>query len=252
MAELKSKKLLSKRTKLLYNYFLKARSFAIIFFAVLLLIFVGVTYLTSGGNLIVHLVFGGVSILVFLLFLLSLLRVFNRNIKTEELEYIIKVDREAAYSNVFKNLDIENIKSKYQADPLEIICPEVYPGRKSIAYRYNKKNRKVYYSQVGYSWLFFGEKSLYYYHISVNHIHGYVGHEVSTEFDYSDVVSIHTETTHKGHVERLTLKLTLINGETFAINLRNLPNRDYGSTHKLSDREAEIITTIRNIVRNAK
>lgn len=251
MTELKLKKLLAKRTKLLYNFFLRRRSFSIVFFLIVLVASAVATYFTIPYQL-AHLILGGVTILAFLGFLLSLLRLFNQNIKIEELEQIIKIDREAAYSNVFRHLDIENVRSRYQADPLELVCPEAYPGRKTIAYRYVKKNKKVYYSQVGYNWLFFGEKSLYNYRVSVNHIHGFVGHECSTEFNYSDVVSIHTETTHKNNVEKLVLKLTLLNGEVFEILLRNLPNKNYGSTHKLNDKEAEIITTVRSVVRKSK
>ena len=252
MAELKTKKLLKKRTKLLYNYFLKASSLTFVFFLVVFLGTLVGTYFTKNSQLLVHLIVGGVSILAFLLVLLSLLRLSNKKIKREELEEIMKVDREVAYKNVFRSLDIENARGKYQTDPFEIVCPEIYPGRKTIAYRYDKKAKKVYYSQVGYSWLFFGEKSLYYYHASVNHIHGYVGHESTTEFDYTDVVSIHTETTHTNGVEKLDLKLTLINGEVFNINLRSIPSKEYGSTHKLSDKEAEIISTVRSIIRKSK
>ena len=199
-----------------------------------------------------HLISGCVTALVFLAFLLSILRLFEKNITREELEAVIAYDRSIAYDQLFKNLSIENIKSRYQTDPIEIVCPEVYPKRKTIVYRYFKNDSKVFYSQIGYSWLFFGEKSLYYYHSSVNHIYGYVGHENSCEFDYSDIVSISTSTTHVDEVESLVLTLSLVNGETLDIALRTRPNHYYGSTHELSQKEAYLLSTIRNIIRKSK
>jgi hypothetical protein len=174
------------------------------------------------------------------------------NITREELEAVIAHDRGIAYDGLFKNLAIENVRSRYQTDPIEVVCPEVYPRRKTIIYRYFKKDSKVYYSQIGYSWLLFGEKSLYYYHASVNHIYGYVGHEVSCEFDYKDIVSLQTDTTHENGVESLVLSISLVNGEVLDIALRTRPNRVYGSTHQLSEKEAQVISTIRNVVRNSK
>jgi hypothetical protein len=219
----------------------------------LLGISVYVTYTTVGSeNNLSHLIAGSVTAFFFLIFLLSVLRLFNKNITREELEAVIAHDRGVAYKQLFTNLSIENVKSKYQADPIEVVCPEVYPRRKTIVYRYFKKDSKVYYSQIGYSWLFFGEKSLYYYHSSVNHIYGYVGHEVSCEFDYKDIVSIQTRTSHEHDVEKFVLTISLVNGQELDIALRTRPNRIYGSTHELSEKEAQVLSTIRNVIRNSK
>ena len=253
MAHVNINKILKKRTKLLLNFFFRVKCFSALFCFLLLGVAVYVSYTTVGNeDHLVHLISGGVTSLVFLIFLLSVLRLFNKNITREELEAVIAHDRGIAYSQLFKNLSIENIKSRYQAEPIEVVCPEVYPRRKTIVYRYFKKDSKVYYSQIGYSWLFFGEKSLYYYHSSVNHIYGYVGHEVSCEFDYKDIVSIQTSTTHENDVEALVLSLSLVNGQTLDIALRTRPNRIYGSTHELSEKEAQVLSTIRSVIRNSK
>lgn len=253
MADLKINKLLDKRTKLLSSFFFRTSAVSVLVLTgVLLLAFMAIAFATCQLNLTLHLIFGGLCILVFVIILLICLKAFKRTINAEELEAIMKYDRDEAYSNVFKQLDIENIKSRYHADPYEVVCPEAYPGKRSIAYCYSKKNRKVYYSQVGYSWLFLGERSLYHYHVSVNHLYGYIGHEKSTEFNYEDVVGIHTETTQVNGVEKLSLRITLINGESFVYDVRAIPNRKVDSTHKLSEKESEMINTIRNIIRAAR
>ena len=253
MAQINLQKILKKRTKLLLDFFFRVKGWSILICFILLGISSYVSYYTlSNENGLVHLIAGCVTALVFLAFLLAILRLFEKNITREELEAVIANDRGIAYNQLFKNLSIENIKSRYQTNPIEIVCPEIYPGRKTIVYRYFKNDSRVYYSQIGYSWLFFGEKSLDYYHSSVNHIHGFIGHEVSCEFDYKDIVSISTSTTHKNDVEALVLTLSLVNGETLDIALRTRPNKVYGSTHELSEKEASILSTIRGVIRKSK
>ena len=75
---------------------------------------------------------------------------------------------------------------------------------------------------------------------------------MSCEFDYKDIVSISTSTTHKNDVEALVLTLSLVNGETLDIALRTRPNKVYGSTHELSEKEASILSTIRGVIRKSK
>jgi hypothetical protein len=253
MAHINLEKILKKRSKLLLDFFFRVKGWSILVCFILFGIGCLVSYYTLDSEYnLAHLISGCVTAFLFLAFLLSILRLFEKNITREELEAVIAYDRSIAYDQLFKNLSIENIKSRYQTDPIEIVCPEVYPKRKTIVYRYFENDSKVFYSQIGYSWLFFGEKSLYYYHSSVNHIYGYVGHENSCEFDYSDIVSISTSTTHVNEVESLVLTLSLVNGETLDIALRTRPNHYYGSTHELSQKEAYLLSTIRNIIRKSK
>lgn len=253
MAGVNLEKIFKKRSKLLLRFFFKTHYLNVIFFAIL---FVGAglaAFFTRGNeNLLLHYILGGVAILLFLFLLLSILRLFNGNLKREEVDAIYAHDRQIAYDGLFKNLVIENSKSKYQAEPFEIVCPELYPRRNKILYRYFKEDGKVYYTHVGYSWLFFGEKSLYYYHSTVNHVHGYVGYDVSCEFDYKDIVSISTVTDHKNNVETFVLTITLVNGESLDIALRTRPNKIYTSTHALNEKEAAVVATIRNVIRNSK
>lgn len=251
MSNVNLKKVLKKRTKLLLNFFFRVKCLSVLVFFILLVIGIIVSAVTL-DNSTAHLISGCVTALIFVLFLLSILRLFNKNITREEVEAVIAHDRGIVYDELFKNLAIEKLKSKYQAEPLEIICPEVYPKMNTIIYRYFRKDNKIYYSQIGYSWLLFGEKSMYYYHASVNHIYGYTGYEVSYEFDYKDIVSIKTAINHENHVETLILTLSLTNGETLNIALRTRPNKFYESTHKLSEKEALVISTIRNVIRNSK
>ncbi len=253
MTRINLDKILKKRSKLLLDFFFRVKGWSILVTFVLLLIASFVSYKTlDNENSIYHLISGSITSLIFLAFLLAILRLFEKNITREEVEAVIAHDRGIAYNQLFKNLSIDNIKSRYLAEPFEIVCPEVYPKRKTIIYRYFKKDSKVYYSQIGYTWLFFGEKSLYYYHSSVNHIYGYVGHEVSCEFDYKDIVSISTATTHENGVENLVLSISLVNGESLEIALRTRPNRIYGSTHTLSEKETQILSTVRKVIRNSK
>lgn len=253
MANINLEKILKKRTTLLLRFFFKVHRLTVLFFAVLLAIMSFVSYKTlNPENQKLHIILGCVTAVVFLFFLLSILRLFNNNITREELEAVIAYDRDIAYQGLFRNLSIENIKSKYQAEPIELVCPEVYPRRKTIVYRFFKKDAKVYYSQIGYSWLFFGEKSMYYYHSSVNHIYGLVGYEVSYEFDYKDIVSVKTVTNHQNGVETFVLQISLTNGEVLDIALRTRPNKKYGSTHQLSEKEALVLSTIRNVIRSSK
>lgn len=251
MSEIKMEKILKKRVKLLLNFFFKVKHWSVLIFFILLVGGCVASYFTL-SNTIVHYICGCASALVFLFFLFSLLRLFNNNITREEAEAVFALDRQVVYDELFKSLSIEKLRSKYQAEPIELICPEEYPRINTIIYRYFNKINKVYYSQVGYSWLLFGEKSMYYYHASVNHVYGYTGYEVSHEFDYKDIVSIKTAVTHEHNVEKFVLTLSLTNGEILDIPLRTIPNNVYESTHKLSEKEVQILSTIRQVIRNSK
>ena len=251
MSNVNLEKLLRKRKELLLNFFFRVKRWSTLIFFILFAVSAIVAGLTTKFN-VVHIIFGCLTVVFFLLFLLSILRLFNKNITREEVEAIFAYDRGIVYEELFKNLSIEKLRSKYQTEPIEIICPEEYPKMNQIIYRYFAYDNKMYYSQVGYSWLFFGEKSMYYYRASVNHIYGYTGYEVSHEFDYKDIVSIKTAVTHENDVETFVLTLSLTNGETLPIPLRTRPNKYYESTHKLSEKEEKILSTIRGIIRNSK
>lgn len=251
MTEIKLEKILKKRVKLLQNFFFNVKCWStLILFILLVLCFVASYFMLY--DKMIHYVCGCVTALVFLLLLLSFLRLFNGNITREEVEYIFAHDRSFVYDELFKSLSIEKLRSKYQAEPIELVCPEEYPRFKTIIYRYFKKDNKVYYSQIGYSWLLFGEKSMYYYHASVNHIYGYTGYEFSYEFDYNDIVSIKTAVTHDNNVEKFVLTLSLTNGEVLEIPLRTISNKVYESTHKLTEKESLVLSTIRSVIRSSK
>lgn len=257
MTKINEKSIYKKREKLLLNFFFNVKSRIAIIFFVLFAAALAATFLTrefgsDNGLKIAHICLGSLSILLLLLFILSLLHVFNGNITYEELEQIIKNDREIAYSGLFQGLAIKNSKSDYLEAPIEVISPELYPGRNTIVYRYIKETNKVYYSQSGYSWLLFGEKRLFHYHASVNHIYGYVGFEVAQEISYSDIVNVKSEVVRQNKLETLTISLSLINGEVINIVLRAIPGLEVGSTHRLSELETKIITTIRQVIRDNK
>lgn len=244
-------KLLKRREKLMFNFFFKVKSkAAILFFLGMVVLGVG-AYFTLENKLI-HYILGSLTALCLLCGLLSLLHVFNGNISIAELEEIIKHDRQIAYDGLFKNLAIRDNKADFIESPLEVVCPDLYPGRNTIVYRYMKKNNKVYYSQTGYNWLLFGKDSLFHYTASVNHIYGYVGYEVAEEVRYTDVVNVKTVVSKENNCERLTLYLSLVNGTEVKLILRNLPNQLENSTRQLSDVEANLINTVRRCIRNNK
>ena len=251
MAQVNEKKLLKKRSKRMLEFFFKVRSKSVVITLLILAIFASVTYYAIGKEMLtLHYVLGSFSILAFVLFLLSILRVFNNKLTCEDLDAIIAVDRSTAFGGLFKNFAIKNAKSEYIADPIEITCPEVYPGRKTIVYRFIKKRSKVYYSQTGYSWLFFGQDRLFYYHASINHIYGYVGHEIASEVEYKNIVHVRSESTYVKGQERITVYLSLVNGEVLEIVLRTRPTKVYKSSHDLSPVEEQILTSIRTHLRN--
>ena len=210
------------------------------------------SYLTRGNDLTVHVILGSVSILAFLIFLLAILRAFNNRLTCQEMDVIIADSRKKAYDGLFVNFGLNNSKKEFIADPIELTCPEVFPGRKTIVYRHFKKTGKVYYSQVGYTWLLFGPKTLYYYHSSVNYIYNLLGYETATEVDYKDIVNVTTKTTHNNNVEMVTLYLSLNNGEVIDIKLRTRPSRLYTSTHALNETEVKVLNTIRKTIRENK
>lgn len=250
MAQVNEKKLLKKRSKRMLEFFFKIRSKSVIIALVLLLAAVAATYYAIHiKNVNLHYVLGSVSIFVFVLFLLSILRVFNNKLTCDDLEAIIDIDRRTALNGLFKNFAIKNSKSEYISDPIEITCPEVYPGRKTIVYRFIKKRNKVYYSQTGYSWLFFGQDRLFYYHASINHVHGFVGYEVASEVLYENIVHVRSESTFIRGQERITLYLSLVNGEVIDVVLRSRPTKIYESSHELTPVEEKILTSIRTNLR---
>lgn len=247
--KINTKKLFKKREKLMFNFFFKIKSKVIVVF-ILGLIGCGVGSYFSVGNALVHYILGSLTALFFLLIVLCILGVFRSNLNAKEVEEIIKHDRQIAYDGLFKNLAIRDEKSDYIESPLEIVCPDLYPGRNTIIYRYIKKYDKVYYSQTGYNWLLFGKEALFHYTASINHIYGYVGYEVAEEVRYKDIVNVKTIVTKENNCEKLTLYVTLINGEEMKVVLRNLPNQLGNSTRQLSDVEASLITTVRKCIRN--
>lgn len=249
--KINTKRLLKKREKLMFNFFFKVKS-KVIFLFLLGMVCFGVGAYFALDRVVVHYVLGSLTALCFLLALLSLLRIFNGNITHEELEAIISHDRQIAYEGLFKNLAIRDEKSDYIEAPLEVVCPDLYPGRNTIIYRYIKKRDKVYYSQTGYNWLLFGKDTLFHYTASINHIYGFVGYEVAEEVRYQDIVNVKTVISKEGNCERLTLKISLINGEEVSVVLRNLPNQLDSSTRQLSDAEASVVNTVRRCIRNNK
>ena len=244
-------RILPNRVKLMLDFFFRVKGWSILVCFILFALAAIASGLTVQSKEI-HIIFGCVTALFFLLLLLAILSLFNKSISREEVEILMAYDRQFVFDELFKNLSIEKLRSKYQTEPIEIVCPEVYPKMNSIVYRYFRYYNKTYYSQVGYTWLFFGEKSMYYYHASVNHIYGYNGYEVSNEFDYKDIVSIKTAVNHENDIETFVVTLTLTNGEALNIALRTRPNGSYESTHKLSEKEEQILSTIRSVIRNSK
>ena len=251
MSNVNLNKILPNRVKLMLDFFFRVKHWSVLIFFILF----ALTAIASGLTVqyeVVHIILGCVTAIFFLLFLLAILSLFKKSITREEVEALMAYDRQFVYDELFKNLSIEKLRSKYQTEPIEIMCPEAYPKMNSIVYRFFRYFNKTYYSQVGYSCLFFGEKSMYYYHASVNHIYGYNGYDESCEFDYKDIVSIRTTVNHEDGIETFVVTLTLTNGETLDIALRTRPNSYYESTHKLSEKEAKILSTIRSVIRSSK
>lgn len=250
MAQVNEKKLLKKRSKKVLEFFFKIKSKSIVITLFVLLAFVSSSAFTANkDHLTIHYILGSLSIVAFVIFLLAILRAFNNKLTADELEEIFAMDRQTAFDGLFKNFAINNNKEEYIGAPIELTCPEVYPGRKTIVYRYDKKRSRVYYSQTGYSWLFFGPKRLFYYHVSINHVYGFVGYEVASEVDYKNIVHVKSESTfHKGQ-ERITLYLSLVNGDVINVVLRSRPTKVYESSHELSELEELILGSIRKNIR---
>lgn len=250
MAQVNEKKLLKKRCKRMLEFFFKIGSKSALIALVILLAAASWTfYAMSIKNVWLHYVLGSVSVFAFVIFLLSILRVFNNKLTPDDLEAVIAIDRRAALNGLFQNFAIKNSKNEYICDPIEITSPEVYPGRKTIVYRFIKKRNKVYYSQTGYSWLFFGKERLFYYHASINHVHGFVGHEIASEVSYKNIVHVRSESTFEKGQERITVYLSLVNGEIISIVLRSRPTKVYESSHELTEVEEKILTSIRTNIR---
>lgn len=245
------KQLLRKRVKLMFNFFFKVRSKLIILFVLLLAGSATAAYFTV-ANPLAHYILGSVTALFFLLTFLCLLRLFNGNLTYQEVEQLIKHDRQIAYDGLFKNLAIRDEKTDYVSTPVEVVSPDLYPGRNTIVYRYIKKTNKIYYSQSSYSWLLFGKDTLFHYRASVNHIYGLVGYEIAQEISYSDIVNVKTVVGKTNNTETLTLSLGIINGTNVDVVLRNLPNQLSDQTRQLSDAETSIINKVRKAVRENK
>ena len=252
MAQVNRKKLYKKRWRKMLYFFFKVKSVSVFVTLVLLIGVLLAAYFTKGNNLAVHVILGSVSILAFLIFLLAILRAFNNKLTCAEMDVIIADSRKKAYDGLFVNFAVNNSKKEFIAEPIELTCPEVFPGRKTIVYRHFKKTGKVYYSQMGYTWLLFGPNRLFYYHASVNYIYDLLGYETATEVSYKDIVSVKTETTYRNNTEMVTLYLSLTNGEVIDIKLRTRPSKLYTSTHELNETEVKVLSTIRKIIRENK
>lgn len=260
MATMKIEKLKKRRSKLLLNYFFNVKGKAAIILLFLFIIAGAFAFLTSSSSPVesminskTHLYLGSGVIFLFLLFLLALLNVFtNRITCDEEVEALLNIDKKAAFDEMFSNFALKNDQKEFICNPIEITYPEVYPGRNTIVYRYSKESKKVYYSQVGFNWLMFGQKTFYYYHMAVNHIYGYVGYGVAEEVNYKDIVSVKTVTTRRSKFEKVTLFLSLKSGEKIEIVLRNRPTKSEGSTENLNEQEKLVLGIIRKTIREQK
>ena len=244
-------RLFKKRVKLMFNFFFRVKSKLILLFLVLLAGCAVGSYFTV-ENLTAHYILGSLTALFFLLTLLCLLRIFNGNLTYQEVEEIIRHDRKIAYDGLFKNLAIRDNKADYVSTPVEVVSPELYPGRNTIVYRYVKKVNKIYYSQSSYNWLLFGKETLFHYRASINHIYGLVGYELAEEIKYSDIVNVKTIVGKTNNTETLTLSLGVSNGDNIDILLRNIPNQMSDQTRQLSEAEAGIINTVRKAIRENK
>lgn len=259
MKRVRTDKLLKRRAKLILDYFFNVKGKLLAIFSVTLIVLLAFSVLTCSQNFAVlanetiHYILGSLAIFNLLLILLTVLKVFSSKIDYEELEQIFETDRKVAKEELFKVMALKNDRKDYINDPIEIICPENYPGRNTIVYRYEPAIKKVFYSQTGYLWLLFGAKTFYYYHVSINHVYGMVGFESGVEVNYKDIVSVKTETKRSNKVESLVMSLGLINGETLEIVIRNAPSKlDDGSTKRLSESEEKIVKLLREIIRNNK
>ena len=272
--DVKVKKLNKQRARLTVDYFFHRGRYAayVILFMLFAIVF-GVLAVVRVGYP-THYIFSSVCLLLLLFAILTIVKVFSNQIDCVTLERLMAKDREVAYAGLFDHLAIVNDRSKYLAEPIELVVPQVYPGRTTLLYRYDKKSQKLYYSQTGYTWILFGESNLFTYNVSVNHIHGFVGYECADEISYSDVVNVQSRVEKENGIETLMVTLSLINSEKIDICLRrratraekylnSLPKNERkalinsgaqfeGSTDALNDREKELIARIRLAIRNNK
>ena len=242
------------KSQLLVDYFFNIRGKAILVFTILLLVSVALAYLFKGviDNRIMHFVFGSLSILLLLILLLVILKVFSKRYSAKEVEESIANDRKLAFMGAFDNLAIKNQKCDYVTEPLEVIAPQNYPGKKDILYRYDKKAKKLFYSQTGYNWIFFGKDSLFLYQVIINHIHSYIGYEVASEVQYKDIVEVKTITSKEGKFQTLKMILTLVNGDSISVQLRNNLLKIEGSTLNLSELEKKVVNKVRTTIREQR
>jgi len=189
--------------------------------------------------------------------ILFIIKLFANFIDHTTLEAIIGRDRAKAMDGLFGHLAIENDSKQYIETPIELVSPEMYPGRNKTLYRYEKKAKKIYYSQTGYTWVLFGENNLFLYHVAVNHVNGFVGFEDACEVAYSDIVNVRTSVTREKTFEFLKMNLSLVDGHSLEITIRGrkifLLNGQFDdSTYPITDSEALIVERIRKVIRSHK
>lgn len=244
------------REKLMLNFFFNKRSIVLVIILALLTIGLGFGAYYFADTLI-HYIFGFATAIALLFFILGTVRVFNSQIDEVVVEGAISDARNIAYQDLYKTLAINNRKDEYIEDPLEFINPDLYPGRNTILYRFVRKSGKVYYSQTRYDWILFGEKNLFHYGSSINHIYGFVGFEVADEVAYTDIVNVKTTVkriTKNFHVyDQLVLNISLVDAREIEVIIRNrVVKKDHGSTLRIDALEEQVLKKLRLAIRNNK
>jgi hypothetical protein len=169
-------------------------------------------------------------------------------------ELMLLEDYEKAIDRAHKMLSIDQ---SYYDKPVIITIPDAFGTKDRVTYRIDLKPDGSYtrlFDQALLNILFFGEETLYYYQVNIDHRNGNFAYDTAGEFGYFDVVHMETKLSFddadKPKFVTLDLQIGLSDGQKISLHLRNHRIHDhYELPELLTKSEEEIITTLKQKVR---
>lgn len=175
----------------------------------------------------------------------------------KQYDEFIKTD----YENVVERATMISGIKKTDYDKLVLITvPDAFKTTRDIKYRFDHKEDDSFtlkYDQALATVLFFGDESLFYYKVNIDHISGDMNSDIAGEFNFFDVVHMETSLKYDDgdkptHI-MLDLNITLSNGVVIVFNLRNHHlHASYKLSSLITKTENEILNAIKGRIRASR
>lgn len=165
------------------------------------------------------------------------------------------------YKNVIKRaLELSSLEENDYDSLMMLTVPDAFDHQSKVTYRLDKKEddtQTLLYDQALVTCVFFGDETLYYYRANVDHRNGHIGHDISGEFSYFDVVHLETilkfDNINKPKYLTLDIEVSLSDGTMIPFHLRNHHLHEfYDMKEYLTPEEKEFLDQLKLKVRQSR